>query len=133
MTTLHHVLVAVLAVASLLQTSPHEYSTEELPQLVPDFQLERSLFDRAGTPITDNVVHDFVRINIYGATQIVGTHELVVYIDGSPVHSRVDIRFPYSLTWNFKGLLDGPHTMLLMFTNTDDKRGIVQLDLTVQH
>jgi hypothetical protein len=134
MDTLRSLLITVLVVVGITQTAgPYEYTPDELPQLVSDFELQHELFDDCGAPITNSTVDDIVVIRISGAQPIAGAHDLVIYRDGRYVASRTDVRLPYELRWAFRGLLDGPHTMLLVFTNTEDERGLVHLNLTVQH
>jgi hypothetical protein len=130
----HSLLIAVIVVMGIAQgTTPHEYTADELPQLVSDFQLQHELFDRAGVLISNGVVNDVVVLRVSAPGGSAGAHDLVIYIDNSSVGMGTAIRFPYELRWSFKGLLEGPHTMLLVFTNAEDEKGLVHLNLTVQH
>jgi len=134
MDALRSLLIALVTVLGVAQTTaPYEYTPEELPQLVSDFELQHELFDDSGTPITNSTVNDVVRIRIHGTEPIAGAHDLVIYSDGRYVASWTGVRFPYELRWSFRGLLNGPHTMLLVFTNAEDGKGLVHLNLTVQH
>lgn len=123
-------LIASLTVTGLLQA---EYTSQELPQLVADFELQHELLDRTGTPIVDGLVDNIVVVKVQGAQQISGAHKLVTYIDGKAVSSRADIRFPCSVSLSCKGLLNGSHEVVLAFTDTQDQLGLVRLNLTVQH
>jgi hypothetical protein len=126
--------MTVLLVVGMAQTAgPYEYTPDELPQLVSDFELQHELFDDFGAPITNSTVNDIVVIRVSGAQPIAGAHDLVIYRDGRYVASVSDVRFPYDLRWAFRGLVNGPHTMLLVFTNAEDERALVHLNLTVQH
>jgi len=127
-------LTMALSVMGVAQaTSPREYTPEELPQLVADFELEHALFDAAGVPITSDVVDAVVRIRVSAPDSVTAAHDLVVYVDNRFVGSQAGATFPFVLLWNFKGLLEGPHSMMLVFTSHQDKKGLVNLALTVEH
>jgi hypothetical protein len=128
------IVVGLLVVLNTAQLgTPEEYAPEDLPQLASDFQLQYELRDHAGQPVTDSVVDDITLVRVIAPESVTGLHDLVYYLDGRFVGARALLSFPYDFRFNFKGLREGSHAIVLVFTNAEGDKGIVRLNLTVQH
>ena len=127
-------LLMPMSASSLAQESePKEYEPWELPRLVGDFALHAELFDPKGVPLEGLKVDAVTTIRVTEEQALDRDYALYVYIDNGAVFSKQNVRLPYKLKWNFRGLSKGAHTMMLVFATKDNQKGVVRLKLMVQH
>jgi hypothetical protein len=111
-----------------------ECTPEELPFLAGDFEMQASMRKPDGSPSTTDAVDGrmVVRLTVAEGSRHVDPLALSVYIDRSLSEVFKPIRLPYDLKWNFRGLSEGRHQMVLVLVERDGTRGVVRLDIGVE-
>ena len=128
------VLLLTMATTSAAQESkPKEYEPGELPLLVGDLALNVDLLDQRGVRLESARVDAVTTIRVTEERAMHNDYDLFAYIDRRSVFSKRNVRLPYEFKWDFRGLSEGTHTMMLVFVTKGTQKGIVRLNLSVQH
>jgi hypothetical protein len=127
-----YLVLALVTTSALPAGDVREYKASELPKLVGNIPVSFELLDERGVRIAPSEVDQLTVVRVKPkASQ--ATFDLVAYLDNSSLTMERNVRLPYDFRINCKGLLEGAHTLVLVFSGEGNDRAVATVDLSVKH
>ena len=119
--------------APFVTAAEEDYEPEDLPALAGEFALSYDLLDENNAPLYGSV-SGIATIKIMGeGRRRKKPYTLTLYLDRSYILEKENITLPYDFKWNFTGLSNGAHELMFVLRDRRGEKGILRLDIEVQH
>jgi hypothetical protein len=125
--------LALLAANALPPGDVPEYKTSELPKLVGNIPVSFELLDERQVPITLSEVNQLTIVRVKPKKTSQATYDLRVYLDNSSLTTERNVSLPYDFQINCRGLREGAHKLILIFSGEGNDRAVATINLSVKH
>ncbi len=126
-------ILALVTTSALPAGDVPEYKTSELPRLVGNIPVSFELLDERRAPITLSEVDQLTIVRVKPKKASQATYDLRVYLDNSSLTTERNVRLPYDFRINCRGLREGAHTLILIFSGEGNDRAVATVNLSVKH